>query len=1263
MRILLLIPALAVAASSPAQLVRNTFTDNNNNSLTWAMLDTGWQAKAFWNQSTGGVVHVAPGDNWGVGQVNSVSTEAGSVLNFSFDWTPGPTAAAGALRLEYQLIGWNEIGTPTNGNFFLGMNFNGKNVDTANGTLEKIDLVSGNSGGTSAGNFATSYNITGQAGVTTNVTIGLNLSDDASGLNDISQYEYIGFRFMIDSASDTNNVGGTVENVRFTMEEQPTSQPLASHDTGYTIMKVRSAQIATNHLIVGASYEGTIIGMDYEGTLLWTNELSGYMVHDMWCDDLTGNGSDEILVANADGSLYCLDGATGTNRWRFIPNDGGHLPPMYATCVVHSNGTPYAVCGAYDKYIYYVDSVGALVKSIYSGTYSISNTWGENAPPDHLHNATFLRPLHTNGIEKLAVHGSMNANQSNGELYLFDPLAELPYAIYNVGGPQIFGDLRIIDPDGDGNDEIIMGSSSLNTHQIMQLDTASGTAGHRILTGNLQDAGYRVTQTDIYTDGGTQKYFILCGATLLIGTPSGDSNIVSSTANYQCGYAFNDMWKDSATGKFLLASAQSGGSCIHIIDTQHPSWLTDYENLAPSGKIADIIANTANVWSNLASFSKPAWERDPIEVVLTSAGPNHSVAVDIRTNHDSPVFLNSYSDTHVQDPLDWDRNTALSNNPTYRDKRDGRRQYVWTQAQILADITPALGDGGTGLAMWGGHGNDPYYYSPDTLRSIIDLSGGEKTVLIWPEMNGSSEPFEMVMEHLFYPLADYARTNNATIMIRNKNIFWQGAAYLPAWSRLRSGEFSEVFTSALEETTDKTCELSVAGRMGMWASGALDSWGMRCSRDNPSFDRQRQFSYQRLPNHFLRNMVYNLAAGASFLNVSYIDVDYQSLAWKLVAEGALFVPKREEIVSFSPVHLGMAAPDEHYIKDGENNKWTTFYDQSFEQNNPFVFSRMNGTWPGAPNTAWDFSRYAAGVRDRRQNFIPPYPGGLVLITPPQEGIFADTNATRSAMTEYLHPMYRNILQEFVTDGRSYLSADGTTTNAADTYCTTVSNAIALGATRLPVTVSGNVGWVCAQTSPTHLRLTLVDGGYLNPKDQTITVTFNTVVPVSMTDVLDGKTYAVSNGTANVDVPLGLWRFLDIELSEPFFPDNGWGQHASELGLTGNPNADEDGDGESDFYEFGLGGNPTNPSVRAQTPHIQYGKDDIVSFFNWQVNATNPGISYIAEWTDNLVTGTWQGTWLSTTQSPASNPDYAQTERQMNGGTNDHLFFRLKMEQP
>jgi hypothetical protein len=451
----------------------------------------------------------------------------------------------------------------------------------------------------------------------------------------------------------------------------------------------------------------------------------------------------------------------------------------------------------------------------------------------------------------------------------------------------------------------------------------------------------------------------------------------------------------------------------------------------------------------------------------------------------------------------------------------------------VLDILVPRFEGHPGIAYWGGHGNDPYYFSLQTTKKVIDAAKGKKTVLIYPETVDHSEDFEYVMNDLFYPLAEYAQGRNANLFIRTKHVFWQGHVYLPIWKRVLDGEFADVFVPAMEETSDKSMELSVAARMGLWASGAVDSWGARCARDNPSFDRSRQHSHQMLPNHFLRTMIYNISSGAQYINNFPVDQEYMSLLWELIAKGALYVPKRSEIVSFSPVHLSMTQPDEHYMQDGNNVKWCTFYDQEFEAKNPFVFSRLNGTWPGAPVTAWDFSHYAAGVKQRRLNFLPPYEDGLVLITPPQHGTFAAANPPRGALADHLHPLYKTILKEYITDGRHYYSADGTQKYAANEHYRVVAADIRNSAKLLPLTVSGDVAWVAAQTAPTHLRLTLIDSGYINPHARTATVSFHTVDPVKMVDLLHGTRFDLTDpSSVQVKIACGMFRFIDIELKEP-----------------------------------------------------------------------------------------------------------------------------------
>ena len=96
-----------------------------------------------------------------------------------------------------------------------------------------------------------------------------------------------------------------------------------------------------------------------------------------------------------------------------------------------------------------------------------------------------------------------------------------------------------------------------------------------------------------------------------------------------------------------------------------------------------------------------------------------------------------------------------------------------------------------------------------------------------------------------------------------------------------------------------------------------------------------------------------------------------------------------------------------------------------------------------------------------------------------------------------HPIYKNIMKEYITDGKYYYSNDGKKRYAGDEYYKVIEDDIKKSTQKLPLTVSGDVAWVLAQTSPDHLRLTLIDSGYINPKKRTATIKFHTAVPTKI----------------------------------------------------------------------------------------------------------------------------------------------------------------------
>lgn len=126
---------------------------------------------------------------------------------------------------------------------------------------------------------------------------------------------------------------------------------------------------------------------------------------------------------------------------------------------------------------------------------------------------------------------------------------------------------------------------------------------------------------------------------------------------------------------------------------------------------------------------------------------------------------------------------------------------------------------------------------------------------------------------------------------------------------------------------------------------------------------------------------------------------------------------------------------------------------------------------------------------------------------------------------------------------------------------------------------------------------------------------------------------------------------------------GWEQFIALYGLSGAADDDTDGDGRSDLYEYAFGGNPTNLSAQGEGPAVIVQPDGTVRFRHLQLESGDSGITYLAQWTDNLVAGGWNDVFGWATNLPSSVSNYTEAVYEVNGGTNRNLYFRLSITQP
>ncbi|WP_152286521.1 T9SS type A sorting domain-containing protein [Flavicella marina] len=908
------------------------------------------------------------------------------------------------------------------------------------------------------------------------------------------------------------------------------AQGMISFDAGSTVTKVNFANFSTSKVIIASNYEGNIIAFDGTGIKLWETVLSnGIMNHEVWIDDINEDGYDEIFAANANGTLYCLNN-NGSILWEFKKND----VPLISVCVIHKIGgtDPYVVCGGNDLNMYYVSSNGELIAEIPSSSYTTTlrpnAKWVDDGTlPYNVHTINFLRPLpQSDGSDNLLVDAIVSNTDAKREFFEFEPEATTPLDNAEIINWGPIGDLKVRKMNN--VDVLLMGFSGIKKIKhlgVMNLETRDISSVNLDVVKTKLTSGYRVTQNELVEINGTSFIFSLIGERIYLLPTSLEISEAEELSN---SFSFNDMSYDLTNNKIVLGSIQSGGNQIHVLDLNHADWKTDFESFTPGGNIASIISKSNTFSSKLKTYDKPNWEREPLSVYMMSEPSDNklsSEALALKYKYDNVIHLGYkwMSKTH-----EWDRSSIESE--TLREQRDSRKEYSLTEVETVDQLSSGYNT--NGLVTWGGHGVDPFMFGLETIKKVADNGNGKRNIWIWPELTIlHKETFDEALEKLFYPLAEYG--SNLKLFLRNKHVFWQSYIYKSDWSRFLSGEFADVLIPSLEETLDQSQDLSLAGRLGLWTSGVSNEWGTRAVRDNASFMRNRQFSHQNLPNHFLRNSIFHCAYGARYVNNFSLTSDYSeymTLLWEVLGTGALYIPKVDEILSFSPVHLSMISPDERYLREGNSMNATVRYDKDFHPVNPFVFNRLSAEWSGAQVPDYDFSKYASDVNDRRSNFLAPFPNGMVLITPPQNGIYVQENKVRGSLEERLHPFYRGKLKEFYTDGRHYYSADGVETYSADQYATVVKEAIEEASEDLPIKVTGDVAWVVAQTDVHHFRLTLIDNGYLNPKTKTAKIEFNNVTPVKITDLVTKKILTIGANKTFIGVEAGMFRFIDVEFS-------------------------------------------------------------------------------------------------------------------------------------
>lgn len=853
--------------------------------------------------------------------------------------------------------------------------------------------------------------------------------------------------------------------------------------------------------VVVACLDGTTACFSSTGRPLWTAKGAGGFPFDLAVADLDGDGLDEVLVASGDGTLQAY-GPDGRTLWTFA-----RAAPLYQVCVAHdARGQALVLTGGVEQVLYALSARGTVLRELKTE-----------------HCIRHLRAGDVLGTGRDAVALATTSSGLTGilKLFLLNPADLSVYwqrtdlTVRGMNPGRRFFSMLIDDLNHDGKAEVLMGGGWRENGTLH----AFGPAGETLFNKSdrrIPSTPYRMSLLRKITVPGDAYVLGHFGNVLILYETNGDLRELIIGP-----YSFADSWFDAELKTLFLGSDVSGGTEIYAYRLDQPGWKEAFRNQRATGRLREIEDNLATLHRQIRDFQAPAYQPAPrpalaITQMADTRGFQH-------VNFASSITLSQ----KVEQPDElWCRD------------QDRRMPYRQTADELVATVAEKEARG-ENILIWSGHG-DAIYFPLSTFERLLQAAPRHLKGFVFAEMEGTSAHTQEVVEKIILPLAELCRAHGKIVFFRNKNVFWNGTCYLPFWSRVLLNEnYRDVFVPALEETNCRSQELSLAGRVGLWQSGIFTHWACRTVTDDANFNRMFEWGGQQILSHHLRNLVSTAAMGADvFLsdihagvrgtpprgtdagipvaatnggggaaNNAYLFTQLVPF-YRMLEKGIIQIPTREKLRSCSDLALVMQAPpSESFLRHGVNGHRFSF---PADDDPPMVFSRLDSYWGGSRVPEYDFSAYAMNVRQRTCNFLPELPYGLVPIIP-----------ARAAATERFR-------QTLVTDGEVFWDAQGGKRTAVE-HRPEVEKALRAAAARLPLIVTGPAHWSAAALDARHLRVTLIDPGYLDPAARSVEIVFQHLTPKRCTDILSGETLTPRGQRLAVTIPAGVFRIIDLEL--------------------------------------------------------------------------------------------------------------------------------------
>lgn len=866
---------------------------------------------------------------------------------------------------------------------------------------------------------------------------------------------------------------------------------------GSGVHKIVSASHGRSRVLYISELEGGVSCYTPEGKKLWRNpSVDSAVLFEIEAADVDGDGSEELLAAGGNGLITCWN-TDGSVRWRFSP---GHKVRFSEIAVVGVGAASQLFAGGNDRVLYKLDANGKQIGSMpIPGVVRLiaaGNFQNKRDPSIFLMTYShdkfrweffgFIDP------DTLKVQNSLN----------YKDMASRGWKSKNWGSLMVT-DLAVADMDQDGLDDLLFFGDSLSVSSTF-----------RVINGALEDVGCFVSRDHKAARRDKQRYAHTIGVPLfpfsrevlvqngrILYRVGGDGKLIARADETEYGFSVSDIHFDADLKKVFMAGAVSGGNGIYVYDVTQKNWLNRSKEYV--GRMQEVRDNLDRLYHQVLAFEPPAYQQ-PVKKpwVVISGG---RVADEVQALDFNPI---QFVDQHTWSE-DFDRSDILAAvGKEEGDKRDGRKPYKLTRDEIVA-LARANEKNKEPFTLWAGHGTDPFFNDIGTLEAVLEAAPTTCYGFIYAEMHDANTPrVKYYLENYLPRLARACRkSENAILYFRFKNMFWVANVQQPGWKEMfLSGDYHDILIPAAEDTSSRTQDLNFVGRVGMLLGGAVDDYAIRLIDDNPTNWRPLSPGTQRSPSPFVRNGVLGAAYGSRYgIHFgSSFDGNGLNLLYAILSSGVMPEVTRDQIASVGSWHL-VQTPDPELFHSIDDHHSIDHYSPDDVD---AVFSLAQMHWTGAGLPDYDFSSAALGVGNRWLNFIPVLPHGMIPVGP----------------AEFAPMLKKQGVPFTVSDGKRGF-VDGQPVAAA-AFGQTITAVAQAGAEKLPVLVAG-ASWSSIWLDETHLRVVLIDPGYLTPQQRNVEIRFQNKKPASVMDILSGEALAPVANVLAVKVPAGSMRFIDV----------------------------------------------------------------------------------------------------------------------------------------